>query len=217
MALSFSSDFYLFMTQDALPLDNFLIENLINSLENQKLALAYARQIPRDDASPLEKFSRLQNYPENSLEKFIDDIPRLGIKTFFSSNSCAIYCADIFKKFGGFSPSAHVSEDMHFAATAMKAGYGISYCAKAQVYHSHNYTLSDLYVRYKNIGSFFKKNYWLLDMTKKNVSLNQTGLSFVSLQLKYLLRNQPLYVLRLLIETAIKYIAYKKGMLGEQK
>jgi rhamnosyltransferase len=99
----------------------------------------------------------------------------------------------------------------------MKAGYGISYCAKAQVYHSHNYTLSDLYVRYKNIGSFFKKNYWLLDMTKKNVSLNQTGLSFVSLQLKYLLRNQPLYVLRLLIETAIKYIAYKKGMLGEQK
>ena len=87
LALDFEADYYLFMTQDALPFDEYLIENLCKGFEKDKeIVVSYARQIPYPDSDIIEIFARNTNYSEASKLKSKDDLATLGIKTFF--NSC---------------------------------------------------------------------------------------------------------------------------------
>lgn len=130
-----------FMTQDAVPYDKFLIGNLIKPiLERESVGAAYARQLPREDCSFLEKCTRSFNYPEISCIKTEKDMPVYGIKTFFCSNVCAAYRREAYDKAGGFVDRAIFNEDMICAGNIVKAGYGIAYVADAKVVHSHNYT-----------------------------------------------------------------------------
>lgn len=144
------SEIFVMMTQDAVPQDDTLLEHLTQHLGEEflssdsetvrKVAVAYARQLPREDCSILERFTRKFNYPEKSRLKSIENLPELGIKTFFCSNACAAYRRDIYEELGGFVKHTIFNEDMIYAAGAVKAGYSIAYEADAQVVHSHNYT-----------------------------------------------------------------------------
>lgn len=138
VALS-DADVFVAMTQDAMPVDSFLVERLTGSLKG-KVAAAYARQLPGPDSSEFERVSRYFNYPKTSRVKTAEDLESLGIKTFFCSNVCAAYRRDIYDELGGFVRRAIFNEDMIYAAAAIQAGYGIAYAADAQVVHSHNYT-----------------------------------------------------------------------------
>lgn len=133
------ADVFVAMTQDAMPVDSFLVERLTESLKG-KVAAAYARQLPGPDSSEFERVSRYFNYPGASRVKTAADLESLGIKTFFCSNVCAAYRRDIYDELGGFVRRAIFNEDMIYAAAAIRAGYGIAYAAEAKVVHSHNYT-----------------------------------------------------------------------------
>ena len=134
------ADFLLFMTMDALPADDMLIERMCASLNDAEVAAVYARQLPYEDASLGERFSRQFNYPDESFVKSGKDIKRLGIKTFFCSNACAMYKREIFVRLGKFPKGMIFNEDMVFARKMIDNGYSIAYNADAAVYHSHNYT-----------------------------------------------------------------------------
>jgi len=162
MAQESDADLLLFMTQDALPADRRLIENLAAQFLGQnmntsavreeqsegnagqpeafRVAVAYARQLPRLDCSTLEKYTRSFNYPRESRVKTRADLDTLGIKTFFCSNVCAMYDREIYLKCGGFPLHTIFNEDMIFARKLIDAGFGIAYTADARVVHSHNYT-----------------------------------------------------------------------------
>lgn len=133
------ADIFLTMTQDALPADDRLVEELTKHLSGQ-VAVAYARQLPLADCRETEKAAREFNYPSVSSVKTGADLERLGVKTFFCSNVCAAYRRDIYDALGGFIRHTIFNEDMIYAAGAVKAGYGIAYEAQARVFHSHNYT-----------------------------------------------------------------------------
>lgn len=133
------TDIFVMMTQDAIPTDEYLLENLIKNLKDN-VAVAYARQLATEESSVLERFTRIFNYPEKSYVKSADDLETLGIKTYFCSNVCAAYRRDIYEELGGFIKHTIFNEDMIYAAEAVKAGYEIAYEAEAMVYHSHNYT-----------------------------------------------------------------------------
>lgn len=145
------ADIVVLMTQDALPADEHLIEHLISHLEGN-VAVAYARQLPKKDCSDIEKITRAFNYTEESRMKTIEDLPQLGIKTYFCSNVCAAYRRDIYEELGGFIRHTIFNEDMIYAAGAVKAGYAISYEAQARVYHSHNYTCKQQFKRNFDLG-----------------------------------------------------------------
>lgn len=132
------AEVFITMTQDAVPMDNTLIEKLVRGLTGN-VAVAYARQLPSERSDELERISRSFNYPKNSCVKTAADLKRLGIKTFFCSNVCAAYRRDVYDELGGFIRHTIFNEDMIYAAGAVKAGYGIAYCAGARVVHSHNY------------------------------------------------------------------------------
>lgn len=133
------ADIFITMTQDALPADESLVEELTKHLSGQ-VAAAYARQLPLAGCRETEKVSREFNYPPVSCVKTAADLERLGVKTFFCSNVCAAYRRDIYDTLGGFIRHTIFNEDMVYAAGAVKAGYGIAYEADARVFHSHDYT-----------------------------------------------------------------------------
>lgn len=132
------SDVFLMLTQDAMPVDEFLVEKLTANL-GEKVAVAYGRQLPAADSDETEKISRRFNYPGKSRIKTAEDIKTLGIKTFFCSNVCAAYRRDIYEESGGFIRHTIFNEDMIYAASVIKAGYGVAYEADARVIHSHRY------------------------------------------------------------------------------
>lgn len=146
------ADVFLMMTQDAMPADEYLVERLLESMRGEKIAAAYARQLPGEDSSEAERYTRQFNYPEESCVKTKADLPKLGVKTFFCSNVCAAYRRDVFDELGGFVNRAIFNEDMLFAAKAVEAGYGIAYAAQAKVYHSHNYTYRQQFRRNFDLG-----------------------------------------------------------------
>ncbi len=146
------ADVFVMMTQDAMPADEYLVERLLESLRGEKVAAAYARQLPGRDSSEAERYTRRFNYPEQSRVKTKEDLSELGVKTFFCSNVCAAYRRDIFDQLGGFVNRAIFNEDMLFAAKAVEAGFCIAYAAQAKVYHSHNYTYRQQFRRNFDLG-----------------------------------------------------------------
>lgn len=143
---------FVMMTQDAMPADEFLIERLTAPLEKEEVAAAYARQLAAADCNEIERYTRSFNYPEEKSEKSLDDLARLGIKTYFCSNVCAAYNREIYDSLGGFVKHTIFNEDMIYAAGAIKAGYKIAYAADAQVIHSHNYTCTQQFHRNFDLG-----------------------------------------------------------------
>lgn len=141
MRLAREGKYVLFMTQDAIPADTELVRHLVEALQRETLgAVAYARQLPAENATEAEKFSRCFNYPSESRVKTAADIRNLGIKTYFCSDVCAMYRRDLYEEIGGFPFPVIFNEDMIYAAGAVEKGYCILYEAEAEVIHSHNYT-----------------------------------------------------------------------------
>ena len=211
MALNYDADFYLFMTQDALPYDSNLIKNLIKPFDDKSIVVSYARQMPYENADAIERFARNTNYPEVSSVKSKDNLSSLGIKTFFCSNSCAMYRASYFKEVGGFTDGLNTNEDMEFAARAIMAGKKIAYAAEAKVWHSHTQTAKDLYKRYKNIGQFFSENSWILDEVNKHSSAESTGIKQAKKELKHLLKYNPILIPKSILFSLVKYIGFRNG------
>lgn len=146
------TDFFIMMTQDAVPADEYLVERLLEQLGNENVAVAYARQLADGDSSEIEKYTRNFNYPEQSKIKTKADLETLGIKTFFCSNVCAAYNRKIFDALGGFVKHTIFNEDMIYAARAVEAGYGIAYTAEARVIHSHDYSNRKQFQRNFDLG-----------------------------------------------------------------
>ncbi|MDD3834992.1 MAG: hypothetical protein PHS42_05920 [Sulfurimonas sp.] len=211
MALLHVSDFYLFMTQDATPFDEYLIENLLNAFSDEDVVVSYARQIPYEGAHISERFARERNYPNVSIVKSRDDIKTLGIKTFFSSDSCAMYRGDYFRRVGGFKKDLNTSEDMEFAARAILDNKKIAYSAEARVYHSHVYGVSDLFKRYLAIGKFFKENAWVQESIKESASTEKTGAKQAFEELRYVAAREPSALLKSFLFIVVKYVGYSLG------
>lgn len=141
MGAGFSdADLIMYMTQDAIPCDEHLVENLVKAMEQPMVKAAYARQLPKKDCTIPEGCVRSFNYPEESTVHTFEDLETQGIKTFFCSNVCAIYDHELYTELGGFTRPCIFNEDMLYAARIITLGYGVAYAADARVLHSHNYT-----------------------------------------------------------------------------
>ncbi len=203
-----TADLMLFMTQDAVPADTHLVEHLVNAFDDPLIAAAYARQLARKTDSAIERFTRNFNYPAQSRVKTQADLQSLGIKTYFCSNSCAMYRKSIYEELGGFLPEAIFNEDMVFAATAINAGYSIAYVAEARVIHSHNYTGLQQFHRNFDNGVSHADNeeiFW-------DVKTVGEGKRLVFDTARYLIRHHEYaQVIRLVYLSGCKAIGFKLG------
>lgn len=204
------ADYVMFMTQDAVPKDNQLTLKLYEALQKPDAAVAYARQVPKKDADEIEKFSRRYNYPKKSRTQSAIDIERTGIKAIFCSDSCAMYDHRLHKEIGGFDVDADFNEDSIFAYHALMKGYTVEYCAEAKVYHSHNLTLKQQFVRNRNIAAAHKKYSEIYGSIK---SENEGVRYFLTGSRYFLSKHQYRNCFKLFLVCAVRFIGYKTGKL----
>ncbi|GAB4540741.1 MAG: O antigen biosynthesis rhamnosyltransferase RfbN [Thermodesulfovibrionia bacterium] len=203
-----NGDILVFVTQDAMPVDEYLIENLIAPLKEPDIPASYGRQIPKDDAKPTERFSRLFNYPDKPFINDKEGISKWGIRTFFFSNVCSAIRRKEFEEIGGFTEGLIMNEDMLLASRLIMRGYRIAYVHQARVIHSHNYSWLQQFRRYFDIGTFLRMGPGPLS----GLRIEDTGIRFLVEEIRYLVRNRSYTCLpRLLVETISKFIGYKLG------
>ena len=136
------------------------------------------------------------------------DIQALGIKTYFCSNSCAMYRKSTYEELGGFLPEAIFNEDMVFASTAINAGYSVAYVAEARVIHSHNYTGFQQFQRNFDNGVSHADN----QEAFHNVETLGEGKRLVFDTARYLIRHHEFgQLFRLVYISGCKVVGYKLG------
>lgn len=138
-----------YLTQDALPLDNNWLSNLLTPLNDRDVAVVYGRQIAYPNAKPMDKFFYSYFYPNCRKVLTKDDtkdLKKFYLDNVFISNVCSAIRRRVWEKIR-FNDKVFMSEDKDFALRVLRAGYKIIYEPKAAVYHSHNYTLVSLFKR----------------------------------------------------------------------
>lgn len=202
------AEFMLFMTQDAVPTDEFLIEYMLKAMTDETVATAYARQLPNDEVGVIEHYTRKFNYPDVSAKKSKADIERLGIKTYFCSNVCAMYRNYVYKEIGGFVLHTIFNEDMIMAAKVIEAGYEIAYVANAKVIHAHKYTYRQQFTRNFDLAVSQRQYREIFE----NVKSESEGIRLVKDTMKYLMGEGKWYLVPdLIIQSGFKFLGYRFG------
>lgn len=151
-------DIICLLTQDALPMDDRYIEELVAPFADEKIASVCGRQVAYPDAKPEEILTRKYNYPAHSFTRSNADSSDMGIKAYFLSDACSAYRRTAYLAAGGFESPILTNEDMLMASKLLKAGWKIAYSAEACVLHSHSYPLKQDFKRSFDIGLFLKRH-----------------------------------------------------------
>ncbi len=204
-AFKSQADIVVFVTQDVQIEDDKWLYNLTKDINNE-IICTYSRQITK--YNNIEKYIRQKNYPEKSYVVSQKDLNKLGLKTFFCSDASCAVNRQMFVQLNGYDQKRlPISEDMYYAYKVIMNGYKIKYCANSVVYHSHKFTLKQLYNRYKLTGKFFKENNYL-----DKYGTNQTGGSLAKYVLINALKDFNIKVLiRYPFDMTARFIGMKVG------
>jgi rhamnosyltransferase len=206
-AMQAKGDILVYLTQDALPVDNRFLEHLVHPLR-QGISAAYARQVPYPSARPTEVFARAFNYPAKSCIRTRKSVSDLGIRAYFFSNVASAIRKDVFMAHGMFPDDVIMNEDMIFCAKLIENGHSVMYVADAMVYHSHNYSAAQTFQRYFDIGAFYAHN-----MNKKGeMNIKSAGTNYTGNLFAYLFREKKISSIPFSIaETCAKFLGFYSG------
>lgn len=203
-----TADFFVCMTDDAIPYDAELMEHLLSAFMDDTVGISYARQMPDENCGILEKYTRDFNYPEKSFLKSAEDLQNMGIKAFFASNVCAAYRKTYFEELKGFEDHTIFNEDMIYARHLIDAGYRIAYVALAKVIHSHNYSGLQQLRRNFDLGVSHADHPEVFG----NVKTQSEGIRLVKQTGSYVCRiGKPWLLFKLFWHSGCKYLGYLLG------
>lgn len=137
--------YLVYLTQDASPVDKDWLEELIINFDNEKVAGAYSRWIPKAGCNPMELRRISASFPPVKEVRDLEGIDKPDYArhfrrfTHFSDVSSALRKA-IWEKIP-FNDKSAFAEDQEWAKDVLNAGYTIVYEAKSKVYHSHDESL----------------------------------------------------------------------------
>ncbi len=207
------TDYVLFLTDDAIPYNDELSENLLNAFtkyeKDSKVAIAYARQLAKNNATLKEKYIREYNYPTYDIIKNKENEAKLGIKNYFCSNVCAMYDRNIFNKLLGFEENIILNEDTFYAYKAINNGYKVIYTSNAIVCHSHNYSYKEQLSRNFDIGVSQAEKYEIF----KNIPSYNEGMKLIKYVCFNLIKGLHIFmIVDFLIECCFRLYGFKKGL-----
>lgn len=209
LAAAGAADAIVFLTQDALPAADDAFERLLAPLQDPRVAAVCGRQLPRPGARGYECHARLFNYPARSDVRGAEDIPRLGVKAAFISNSFAAYRVSALREIGGFPERTIFGEDTIAVAELLRRGWKLAYAADAAVYHSHDYTVGQEFRRYFDVGVFHARERGYVELLG---GPSGEGLRFVRSEIAALRSEQvPLATLRVVARNGVRWIGYRLG------
>lgn len=208
-ALKSNADILVFITQDVVIEDELFLYHLTKDIGNNHIAATYARQISK--YNNIEKYTRENNYPNQDRTVSKKDIEKLGLKTFFFSDAAGAISTKVFKEVKGYDhKELPISEDMYITYKIIMKDYCVKYCSDAICYHSHQFTLKQIYDRYKLTGKFFKQNKYL-----DQYGTTESGASMAKYILKRILEEKRFLLLfRYPFDMAARLIGMKMGKMG---
>ncbi|RUM39332.1 MAG: glycosyltransferase family 2 protein [Desulfobulbus sp.] len=204
-----TGDILVYMTQDAIPTAKDSLQRLIQPLAEEQVAAAYGRQLPAKDANVFSEHLRLFNYPDQSQIRCWQDRKRFGFKTIFISNSFAAYRRDVLAAHGFFPAKQLFGEDTLTVAKLIENGYCVAYVSEACVWHSHNYSITQDFKRYFDIGVFHVEQ---SDQLSKFGGPGGAGRKYVLSELSLLCSRKEYALLpESLLRNFGKFVAYTLG------
>ena len=206
VAIKSESDIVVFITQDIEIRNENWLEKLVEPIAKGEAVATYSRQVTK--YNNIEKYTRESNYPEESIVKSKDNIGELGLKTFFFSDASSAIKTSVYKELKGYDGKRlPINEDMYIAYKIIMAGYKIKYCSDSVVWHSHKFTLKEIYDRYKLTGRFFKENSYL-----DKYGTTGSGAKLAKYILKRIFQDHNLKLLfRYPFDMGVRYIGMKVG------
>ena len=208
-ALQSDSNVLVFITQDIDIRNDDWLDNLIKPIVENEVEATFSRQLTKYDN--IEKYTREKNYPAESYYVSEADIEKMGLRTFFFSDAASAIKTEVFKELNGYDgKKLPISEDMYIAHKIITKGYKIKYCSDSVVYHSHDFSLKELYKRYYETGKFFKQNSYL-----DKYGTNKTGGGLAKYILKRAVQEKNMAVLIGFIPNmATRFIGMKMGKIN---
>lgn len=159
--------YLVYITQDALPLDDRWLQNLVDNFTDPQIAMVVGRQIPWENTKPPEKFFYHYNFPEfkivvqsGSADYYHDNI--------FISDVNSAYRKDILLKFR-FAENIVMAEEKEVAVRLLNGGFFIIYEPAAAAYHSHDYGWKGAFEKSLDYGISLKQGASLLPKTRKGL------------------------------------------------
>lgn len=162
-----AGDLVVLLVQDAVPASDRWLSALTAPLRSdERVAGAFARQHPRDDASALTRYylsrwvassgaERIVALANRSAYDALDPAARLELCAFDNVCSCIRRSIWIRHPF----PATPIAEDIEWARDVLLAGYRIAYVPSAEVVHSHDrsvrYELARTYVLHRRLYELF--------------------------------------------------------------
>jgi len=141
-----------FLSQDAVPADDNWLADLTAVFSDPNVAGAYGRQLPDGSSTPIERFFVNYFYGGDPVVKnSLDPDNCLLCDMFFSNVFSAIRRSEWEKT--RFNEDLIMSEDQEWSKRVLSAGKKTVYVPEARVYHSHNYTLCELFKRNFDSGT----------------------------------------------------------------
>lgn len=209
-----SGEILIFLTQDALPYDEFTIENIVKVFEDETVGAAYGRQLSYEYTNLFGKHLREFNYPDSLHVRGKSDIDSYGLKTAFLSDSFAAYRKTVLESIGLFKDGLILGEDTYAGAKMILSDYKLAYVADAKVYHSHSYTVMQEFKRYFDIGVFHKCEDWILQKFGK---AEGEGLKYIKSEVNYLHKKGAWHLFpEFFVRNGMKYLGYKLGQKYEK-
>ncbi len=201
-------DVYIYLTQDACLANQEAVQRIVEPFSDPEVGAVCGRQLPHLDATPLAEHARLFNYPEGVQIKAMADVPSLGIKAAFMSNSFSAYRGTALKVVGGFPLHVIFAEDMYATAKMLLSGWKVAYAGNAQCRHSHNYSMVEEFRRYFDMGVFHAREPWIRDNFG---GAGGEGMRYVKSELSFLgLKRLHLWP-GAIVRNAVKLVGYKLG------
>lgn len=170
-AFNSRGDIIVFITQDIIIKSDMWLYNLTNSIEKGVCEASFSKQICTEKT--IERYTRMNNYPDESRVVSKKDIDKLGIMTYFYSDASSAIRKDIFVKLNGYDgKNLLTNEDMYIAYKLINNGYKIKYCADSEIIHSHKYKYFSLLKRYFDQGVFLKQHEYITNSGANSSAIN---------------------------------------------
>jgi rhamnosyltransferase len=144
-----------YITQDALPLDDDWLHKLTDDFGDAQVAMVVGRQIPWQTTKPPEKFFYSYYFPEHRIE-VVSGASDYYRDNMFISNVDSAIRTDVWKQFR-FAEDIVLAEDKEFARRILPAGWKIVYRPDAVVYHAHDFSLRSIFRRSVDAGTALKQ------------------------------------------------------------
>lgn len=178
-----SGDYLVYLTQDATPVNDKWLKNLIAPLKNEEGDVVYGRQVAYENAKPMDRFFYSYFYPTKKLlltEREIEDPKIFYLENIFVSDVNAGMERKCWSKVR-FDKDIFFAEDKDFTLRALRNGYKVLYEPTAVVAHSHDYSLASLFRRRFKDGIGFST---ITSLSSSNKLTNNTD-DFIMRGLKY--------------------------------